>query len=115
LDAFYTLAPVTRGNKHNGRYTLQCDGTEVATVLVIVNSADNVLEVWSLEVYPDFRRLGHGRAMMNSIESFAHHLRLSGVWLKCNKDNHPALQMYNRAGYRVSRETSWDVSLVKEV
>jgi ribosomal protein S18 acetylase RimI-like enzyme len=109
-DQFYVLVPTLA---KGCRYTLKCDDAEVGSVLLMCT--DDRLEVWSLEILPEYRGLGHGRAMMQSVYAVAHHLKIEKVWLRCNKDNPVALAMYAKEGFEVVEERSHDYAMERAV
>lgn len=96
---FYTLAPDDGWGAH---YTFKCDDVEVGEVILIRYPTH--LSVWSLEIYPEFRRLGHARALMSSIYAIANHEGPRLVWLRVDKTNEEALALYTKEGFVVVEE-----------
>ena len=105
-DQFYVLKPDDGWGAH---YRLECDNVEVGEV-VLVRYTDRLC-VWSLEVYPEFRRLGHARAMMNHIYAIAHHEGHNKVWLRVDKENEEALTLYTKEGFVVVEDRGHDLTM----
>lgn len=79
------------------------DGAAPLLGLVAAN-----LEAWNrrvrvehLVVAPHARGRGIGRALLDSAEAFARERGAWCVWLETQADNYPALQFYQRLGFRL--------------
>jgi len=66
------------------------------------------LEAWNrrvrvehLVVSPSARGRGIGRALMDTVTAFARSRGSWCVWLETQADNYPAIQFYQRLGYRL--------------
>ena len=107
---FYALVPISASGC---RYLLVCDAVEVGTVILL--SRDEKLEIWSLEVYPEYRGLGHSVALLRNAYALALHLKHDRVWLRCNKDNPVALSLYAKEGFKVVNERTHDYEMERMV
>lgn len=103
---FYTLRPDAG---YGTRYSFQCDEHEVGSVVLI--RYPHWISVWSLEIYPEYRHLGHARALMNNIYALAIHDGHRKVWLRVDKDNDPALELYKSEGFIVVEERGHDYAM----
>jgi len=108
-DNFYTLKPDEGWGAH---YEFVCDEVPVGEVVLIRYPTH--ISVWSLEIYPEFRRLGHARAMMNSIYALADHEGHRTVWLRVDKDNTPALTLYQEEGFVVVEDRGFDLAMERK-
>ena len=109
------------------RFEYHCYGVEVGTVNLHVTDkvlwtpigegirrgerVGNKMEVWSLEIYPEYQGLGHGRALMQQIYAMAHHQGCETVWLRVNKDNAVARSLYEKEGFVIVNERTHDYEM----
>lgn len=56
--------------------------------------------VWSIEIEPEHRGRGYGRAAMTAVEQKARELGVSNVSLNVFGHNDPAISLYKGLGYR---------------
>lgn len=105
-DQFYALAP---DEGYGAHYHLKCDDVEVGEVILV--RYPHHIAVWSLEIYPEFRRLGHARAMMNNIYALASHEGHNKVWLRVDKENKEALSLYTTEGFKVVEDRGHDLTM----
>ena len=67
------------------------------------------LELWALNIQPEYWRLGIGRALVKEVLAAARHAGLTRVELWCIESNVPAVSLYESTGFTragVSRTTS---------
>ena len=111
---FYALR---NSNTYGARYSFECDGVDVGSVVLLRsdNPTGRVLEIWSLEVWPEYRRLGHGRAMMRAIVAHAQSTECKRAWLRVNKDNVKAIELYRTEGFKIVGERHHDFEMERYV
>ena len=56
--------------------------------------------LWHLYVAPAFRRHGIGTRLLEAVETFARSVQARCVWLETQNVNVPAIEFYDRAGFR---------------
>ena len=66
------------------------------------------LRLFALDVGPDFRRGGVGRALVRAVEATASRRGLEEVNLEVAIDNEDAIRLYERLGYRRHGEPVMD-------
>ena len=71
-------------------------------VAAMPSGAAKVAFVVQLNIRPEWRRQGHGRAALNFVEQRARHLGLAGMTLQVFAHNPGAQALYESAGYKVS-------------
>lgn len=96
------------------RYHVESEGAEVGTLIVLSTPGVRV-EVWSVEVYPQYRGEGLGKRIMNLAEHIARRDSAPEVWLRVDKGNARARGLYESLGYRVTAERDEDVEMTKEL
>ena len=53
-----------------------------------------------LAVYPDYRKRGLGRKMMEAAEEYLNHFNCPKINLQVSVSNHESIEFYERIGYR---------------
>lgn len=110
-DPFYTLIP---DDGRGARYDLKIDSVNVGTCIILEYPSKDAIAVWSLEIYPSFRGLGHGKAMIDAICGIARGKSLKRVWLRVDKDNDVAISMYTKQGFKVVAEYPEDLAMERQ-
>lgn len=108
-DQFYALKP---DDGYGAHYLFECDNVEVGEVILV--RYPHRLCVWSLEIYPEFRRLGHARALMHNIYALASHEGHHTVWLRVDKENEEALSLYVSEGFKVVEDRGHDLTMERK-
>ncbi|PWE00571.1 GNAT family N-acetyltransferase [Marinilabilia rubra] len=63
-------------------------------------AAKPLINIHDLIVHPDARKMGVGQALLRGIEKYAHQNGYCRVNLEVRNDNHKALALYKKAGFR---------------
>jgi len=64
--------------------------------------ADVVAYIATIEVLPEFRKLGVGAELLARLEGSANAERAVAIWLHVDLENDSAIRLYERLGYRNS-------------
>lgn len=88
------------------------DGQLVGTVQLAFNHPDTANDpktgyVQALEIHPQHRRKGLGKALMEALERQAKAAGLERLILKVEPNNHPAVELYKATGWRKFMDSSW--------
>jgi ribosomal protein S18 acetylase RimI-like enzyme len=75
---------------------------EVGTVWFACPESSVELFVYHIQVHPERRRQGYGRAILGAIEERAKELGRRVVWLNVMGHNHSAIDFYLACGYRIA-------------
>lgn len=92
-----------------GRFDYVCDGVVVGTVILL--KYNTTMQVWSLEITPEYRRLGHARGVMKQIYTVAASQECRSVWLRVDLDNAAAIKLYESEGFVVTEVRGHDCSM----
>ena len=85
--------------------TAELDGAPVGTVSFNESPEfQRLLHLFAFDVAESFRNRGIGTQLVAAIESAARDLGLAGVYLEVKVDNHDAVRLYERLGYRSEGE-----------
>lgn len=84
-------------------FTGLVDGVEVGDLWLEHDGGDQVF-VYYVEVRPELRRQGHGKALMEAAASWAFARGAASVRLSVDGSNAPARALYDGLGYRVVEE-----------
>ena len=66
------------------------------------------LRLFALDVGPAFQRIGVGTALINAVEAIAAESGMDEVNLEVEIDNHDAIRLYRRLGYRICGDPVMD-------
>ena len=78
------------------------DGTPVA-MGGIRRIDDTTCELLRMRVDPEHQARGHGTAILQQLEAAAHQLGYRRITLITGENQHPAVDLYRRRGYRTDR------------
>ena len=82
-----------------GRFDYSCDDCVVGTVVLL--KLGTQMQIWSLEIFPEYRGLGHGRNLTKACLNLAKHEGCNTVWLRVNHTNILACTLYLSMGFMV--------------
>ena len=79
------------------------DGREIGWVWLSLPGTARPSMAWisNIEVEPEFRSRGYARSILEAIEEEARKLGVTRIGLNVFADNHPAIHLYERLGYRL--------------
>jgi ribosomal protein S18 acetylase RimI-like enzyme len=80
----------------------EVDGDVAGLLMIIVPSWTDAAEVTDLAVDIAFRRLGAGRALVETAAEWARERRYRSLWVEPRADNHAAISFYTALGFRLS-------------
>lgn len=89
-------------------FMVQCESRTLGYFAVEPRPAEGALFISKFYVVREVRGSGTGRACMEFIERLAWERRLGRLWLTVNKGN-PAVNAYQRLGFRISEELVIDI------
>ena len=58
-------------------------------------------QITNIATHPDFRRMGYGRAVVESLIKYAKNNRLESISLEVRESNKAAIQLYSALGFKV--------------
>jgi ribosomal protein S18 acetylase RimI-like enzyme len=65
----------------------------------MIREGRQIVYVFDLRIYPEFRRRGYAAAALAEVEKFAAQRRLEAVGLHVFSHNAPALALYSKLGF----------------
>ena len=79
------------------------DGREIGWVWLSLPGTARPGMAWisNIEVAPEFRSRGYARSILGAIEDESRKLGVTRIGLNVFADNHPAIHLYERLGYRL--------------
>lgn len=82
-----------------GYYSLVLDVGGTVSGYAIMSIAASEAHILNLCVYPDLRRLGYGRRLLNALLFKAHDSAVKQVFLEVRPSNRGAIKLYSSAGF----------------
>lgn len=80
----------------------EADGELAGLLMIVVSECTDAAEVTDLAVDIAFRRMGAGRALVESAVEWARARRQRALWVEPRADNHAAISFYTSVGFRVT-------------
>jgi ribosomal protein S18 acetylase RimI-like enzyme len=95
------LADVDRVRRLGHVVVAEQSGALVGVVAADLSGWNRRVQIEHLYVAADARGRGNGRALVDSVVSYARDVRSWCIWLETQNTNHPAIQFYLRYGFRL--------------
>jgi len=103
LYATYTLNDLRRALSRTNLFLVaEVDGDVAGLVMIVVPDSTDAAEITDLAVDIAFRRLGAGRALVDSAAAWAREQQYRSLWVEPRADNHAAISFYVSLGFRLS-------------
>ena len=101
--ATYTLDGLREARRRTDLFLVaELDGEAAGLLMIIVPDWTDAAEITDLAVDIAFRRMGAGRALVDSAKDWARELRYRALWVEPRADNHAAISFYTALGFRLS-------------
>jgi ribosomal-protein-alanine N-acetyltransferase len=101
--ATYAMDGLREALEQTDRFVVaQMDGDVVGFLMIIVPTWTDAAEITDLAVDIAFRRMGAGRALVESAAEWARKRGHRSLWVEPRADNHAAISFYVSLGFRVS-------------
>lgn len=89
-------------HKQDPGLIVACDNRQLAGyALVLLNRRTTIARLYSIAIAPAWRGLGLGGQLLSMAEEYAVNHRRRCLRLEVRRDNHGAIRLYQRLGYRL--------------
>ncbi len=82
--------------------SVEKDGDMIGFILAVYD--DNLAEIVTIDILPEYRKKGYGSLLMKTIEEFSFEKGIDSIFLQVAESNNTAIKFYKELNYEIINE-----------